>query len=128
MIPDAELITTEYLKAQTGHRVVGETPRNIEDPWVRLTQLDAGNESQSQPDHLIDFLLQLDCYAGVGGGQTEAHLIAGDIRAALHGMPGVRGGATVTCVRFAGMPRIPDTALEPPRQRFILTAHVYMHS
>jgi len=79
-------------------------------------------------EHLIDNLLQLECYAGSGpNGQEEARELATEIRAALAAMSGTFDGAVVTGVRFAGMARVPDQGLEPARQRYILTAHVYMH-
>ena len=120
-------MVTVYLSEQIGERIVGDTPRDITFPWVRLTQLDARNEANSQPEHLIDFMLQLECYAG-SGGQGEAHQLAAEVRQALADMPGQHEEGVVTCVRFTGMPRIPDTAIEPARQRYILTARVYIHS
>lgn len=128
MIPDAESILTAYLAAQTGKRIVGETPSDLGAAWVRLTLLDASNEANSRPEHLIDNLLQLECYAGSGpDGQEEARGLAVDVRAALADLSGPVDDAVVTAVRFAGMARVPDVALEPARQRYILTVHVYMH-
>jgi hypothetical protein len=97
---------------------------------VRLTQLDAANEAISTPEHLINYLLQFDCYAGNGenGGQKEASDLAGTIREALDQMPRVGvEGATVTSVRFTGHARMPDTGFEPARERFIIDAVVILH-
>jgi Protein of unknown function (DUF3168) len=129
-IPDIEAVLTAYLTAQTGERIVGTTPNDISTPWVRLTQLDARNEATSRPERLIEFVVQLDCFAGEPkeGAQAEASELAREVRATLAEMEGVYGGVTVTDVRFSGMPRIPDTTKEPARERFVLTAHVYAHS
>jgi hypothetical protein len=127
--PDAEKMVTSYLIDAIGARVVGDSPRDKSIPWVRLTQLDAQNEYDSAPEHLIDFMLQLDIYAGEENGQGEAHDLAVAVRTALHAMPDSdHEGGVVSCVRFTGMPRLPDTAMEPARQRYILTARVYIHS
>ncbi len=128
MIPDGEALVTAYLDAQTGERIVSRTPSDTSTSWVRLTQLDAANEANSTPEHLIEYFFQLDCYAGKSGGHAEASTLVRTIRAALVAMPenGV-DGATVSKVRFSGMPRIPDTAFEPARERFVLDAHVWMH-
>lgn len=129
MISDVEAIVTSYLAAETGARVMGETPADLDEPWVRVTQLDASNEAVSRPEHLIAYMLQLECYAGEGtDGQEQAQTLAAEVRDALARMEGKHGGATISGVRFAGMPRVPDTTLEPARQRFILTAHVFAHA
>jgi len=130
VIPDAEAIVASYLREEIGERVVGKTPSDISTPWVRITQLDAVNESSSRPERLVDFILQLDCFAGneIEGAQEEASDLARAVRAALAGMEGPQDGGVVTGVRFAGMPRVPDDSIEPARERYALTAHVYMHS
>jgi Protein of unknown function (DUF3168) len=130
VIPDMELIVTAYLKGETGERIVAEPPSNLDTPWVRLTLLDAANEAASRHDHLLAHMLQLECYAGStkNGAQAEAHDLCVAVREALGQMEGEHGDAVVTAVRFAGMVRVPDTKLEPARQRYILTAHVYAHA
>lgn len=131
MIPDIEAIVTAYLKAQTGERVVGETPSNLAAPWIKLTQLDASNEQGSRPDHLILYMLQVECYAGENegeSGQSEARALSAEVRAALAEMEGVHDGATVCAVRFAGHAHIPDTTTEPARQRYIITANITAHA
>lgn len=130
MIPDAEAVVTVYLRDVTGEQIVGKTPSDISTPWVRITQLNAINEADSRPERLINFVLQLDCFAGkeIEGAQEEAADLARSVRSALAEMEGQHGDAIVTAVRFAGMPRIPDDSIEPARERYMLTAHVYMHS
>lgn len=129
-IPDGEAVLTAYLKGQTGERVVGKTPNDRSTPWVRITQLDAPSEPNSRADHLIPFLFQCDCYAGSepATGHAEASALARSVRAALVDMAGKHGDTTVTGTRIISMPRVPDTSIEPARERFVLTTRVYMHS
>jgi len=129
VIADIESIITTYLKAETGERIVGETPSDLNVPWVKLTLLDAANESASNPEHLIEYMVQAECYAGAekAGAQGEAFALVSEVRAALANLEGIHGGAVFSCVRFSGMARVPDTKLEPARQRYILTSHLYAH-
>jgi hypothetical protein len=130
MIPNGEAVLVTYLEEQTGEQVVGKTPSDRSTPWVRVTQLDAPSEANSRADHLIPFLFQCDCYAGSDPvtGQAEASALARSVRAAIVDMVGKHDGATVTAARIVSMPRVPDTSIEPARERFVLTARVYMHS
>jgi hypothetical protein len=131
MIPDAAAIVMPYLADTTASRVVSRTPDSLQLPWVRVTEIDAVGDPKSRADHLIDFIMQFECYAGKEAG-TDAQGVASDlvrsVRQALSEFEGVYEGVTVNGVRFAGMPRIPDTSIEPAMERFILTAHIYMHS
>jgi hypothetical protein len=134
VIPDGEKITSRYLRehadvAALVDRVVGKTPDTTSTPWVRLTQLDATNAPGSRREHLISYLLQLDCYAGADGGQPEAKLLARTVRAALELMPdATHDGAVCTSVRIVGDVRRPDTDFEKARERVILTAIVHLHA
>lgn len=132
MIPNIEKIAGDYLRghpdvAALGARVVGKPPSQTESPWVQLRQLDASDAPTSRAEHLINYLLQADCYAGKEGGQPEAVLLARTVRAALHAMPGVRDGVVITSARFTGMARIPDTDFESARERVVLTATIHAH-
>lgn len=129
-IPNGEAVVTAYLKDKTGERIVGKTPSDRSTPWVRVTLLNAPSDAKSPVDHLIAFLIQFECYAGSeeNGGQGEASALVFAIRAALDEMAGVRSGAAVTGVRFISMPRVPDTSIEPARERYILTANIFMHA
>jgi hypothetical protein len=130
---DIEAILTTYLQARTGKRIVGTTPSDISTPWVRLTQLDAP-PVDPEAERLIAYMVQLDCFAGEhpvsSAGQAEASEIARAVRAALAAAKGtIQGGAAITDVRFVSGPsRIPDTTLEPARERFALTVSVYAHA
>lgn len=138
-IPDLEAIVGAHLRAHPdivalNTRVAGRTPGSMTNSWVRVTQLDAADSRVSQVEHLIDFPLQLDCYAGSAAmdahsGQTQASLLARTVRAVLKSMEGQSvGGVVVTRVRFNGMPRLPDTTFEPARERFVLTAEIMVHA
>lgn len=140
MIPDIEKVAGSYLRADSavaaivGRRIVGKTPSSVGEAWVRVTQLDARDAPDSRAEHLINYLLQFDCFAGyeppddAGHGQPEANLLARTVRDALWDMPGVHDDTVVTSVRFTGMTRIPDTDFEPARERVILTASIHAHA
>lgn len=136
MIPDGEAVVSTYLRAHPdvealGARVAGRTPSSISRPWVRLTQLDATNDPTVRPEHIINFMFQLDCYAGSDHdtAQAEASLLGRTVRDVLDRMPEeYQGPETISKVRFVSMPRTPDVGLEPARERVILTATVWMHA
>lgn len=137
MIADLEKITSNYLRTHPtvtplGTRLVGKTPTQdsggTTGSWVRVTQLDARDQTRGAPDHLIAYLLQFDCYAGSTGGQPEATSLARTVRAALAAMPGTRDTVVVTSVRFTGHIRLPDTDFSPSRERVVLTAEIRAHT
>lgn len=132
MIPDPEAILTTYLESHVtplGATIVDLTPDDLGAPWVRLTLLDA--PSDGIPDHLVAAYVQLDCYAGQDAGEDaheDASLIARTVRAALVTIHEAdHDGAAVSGCRIDGMPRMPDPAFEPPLERYVLTATVWMH-
>ena len=129
-----EKIVGEYLRAHadvvaTGARVATKLPATLTNPWVRITLLDAPSDPVDSSDHLVNHLLQLDCYAGntLDGSQQQAHGLYAAVRDALNEMAGVRGGAVVSSARFVGVVFLPDAALEPARDRYIITAEVAAH-
>lgn len=135
MIPYAEKIVSDFLRdheavVALGARVVSKPPPSRATPWVRVTKLDALNDRRSTPEHLIDFLLQFDCYASDDNGVPEASLLGRTVRAALHDdLPGTTlADAVVTSVRITGDTRLPDPSFEPARERVVLTAAIHIHS
>lgn len=134
LIPDVEKITGKYLREHPAivaldTRIVGKPPDSRDTSWVQLVMLDASKEQISRPEHLISNLLQLDCYAGEDGGQPEAVLLGRTVRAVLNAMPDAQhADAVCSSVRIVGMTRRPDTAIEPARDRVILTADVKLHA
>lgn len=133
MIPDGKKITADYLRvhsavAALGVRVVGKTPDDRETPWVRVTQVDARNTPGSIPLHLINYMLQLDCFVGEGAGQPQARNLANTVLDALDQMPGVRSGKTVSAAYPVGMTELFSTDFEPARDYVALTAEVLIHA
>lgn len=142
MIPDGERVVSNFIREHPDVQeitasVSGGTPADIEQPWVRVTQLGAPNDPSSPVEHLIAFLIQLDCYAGgkdgtAGeGGQPQAKRLARVVRAALtDDLPGAADlyeDTIVTSARIVGHTRVPDTEIQPARERVTLTARVHMH-
>lgn len=136
MIVDIEKLTSKYLRADPdiiaiGTRIRAVTPAaqsgGTAEPWTRLTMLDAQSATRSRADHLIDYMVQADVYAGSTGGQPEALTHARTVREVLHRMPGLHPDGVVTSVRFTGMIRLPDGDFEPARERVVITAEIIAH-
>ncbi len=136
--PDLELLIGKWLREHPdlialGVRVGPRTPERAAGPWVRVTLLDLRDSRVSEVEYLFDGWVQLDCYAGSSAvkaqtQQSEAHGVAAAVRAVLKSTQGTAAdGVVVTRVRFNGHARIPDTTLEPARERYILTAEVMVH-
>ena len=123
-----EAIARTYLDtAIPGVSVAGETPRNTSRAWVKVTQIGTRTAGNANIDHFHAYHIQFDCYASEGGpvGQVEAFDLYQDVRTALVNLPGTTNAAHITTVRFTAALRMPDEAFEPPRQRYILDAHIY---
>jgi hypothetical protein len=135
VIPDAPAIIASHLRTHPDvvaldARVAGKLPASFTKPWVKVTQLDATNVTGGQPEHLINFFLQFDCYAGADAdnAQEQASLVGRTIRAVLHDMIEQSiDGVVVTHVAFTSDGRIPDEAFTPARERVVLDAEVRMH-
>lgn len=128
LVPDIERVASDYLRTHAdivalSTRIVGKTPDSKATSWVRVTKLDG--PQVNQPDHLVEFMVQFDCYAGVTGGQPEVNTLERTVRAVLGTLPGTGG---VTGVQVLGGPRGLDTDLEPARDRAILTALIWAHA
>lgn len=139
LIPEADALVAGWLRAHPAivdldANVAGTLPDTITRPWIRITSFGPDDDAASRLEHLLDFFLQLDCYAGAaatraGEGQGEASALARTARAVLKAMQGqTADGVVVTQVRFGGMPRIPDTDFEPARERYVLDVFVRMHA
>lgn len=136
MQPDVEKIVGEYLRdnptvsALVGDRVGGRHPRSLEEPWVKVVQI-GDSVIGNSPVHLVAVDLQLDCYGSADeyAAHGEASELSRAVRAVLAEMPEETfAGAVVSDVKFGPLSRIPDTDLEPARERFILSATVYCHA
>ncbi|MES2867615.1 MAG: hypothetical protein V4703_12805 [Actinomycetota bacterium] len=138
LIPEADALIAGWLR---GHpdvialdaNVAGTLPDTIVKSWIRVTLLDGRDDERCRVEHLVDFMVQLDCYAGrdstrEGEGQGEASTLARTARAVLKAAEGATvAGVVVTRVRFTGHIRVPDTDMEPARERYIVTAEVMLH-
>lgn len=136
LIPDAEALVHTWLSSHPAiealdTQIVPETPGKAGrvTSWVRVHQLDAAGERLSTPEHLVNFMLQFDSYAGAGNLQEEASALNRTVRAALKELEGQTvDDAVVSAVRFTSNPRLPDTDLEPARERYSLTAEIFAHA
>ena len=135
IIPDAPSIIGSQLRQHPDvmaleARVAGSIPRSFTKPWVKVTQIDATNVTGGQPEYLINYYLQFDCYAGAqaDNAQEQASRLGRTIRAVLHSLTEQDiEGVVVTHVAFTSDARIPDEAFEPARERVVLDAEVRMH-
>lgn len=134
MSPDVEKIISGYLREAPevqalNARIVGKTPSATAEPWVRVTQLDDRSVGGHRSEHLHEFYVQFDCYAGADGGQPEASLLARTVRGLLVGAPSADLDVTVTGVDIRSHARIPDVGVdEPARERFVITALAWIHA
>jgi hypothetical protein len=139
LIPETDVLVGKWLREHEAiialdANVAGKLPDAITKPWIRVTLLDNLNAGASRIDHLLDGMLQLDCYAGIvstraGEGQGEASTLARTAWAVLAAMQGtVADGVVVTDVqRVSGPTHDTDTDLEPARERYLLTVSVMVH-
>ena len=135
LIPDAPAIIGGRLRehpdvSALDARVAGSIPKSFTKPWVKVTQLDATNVTGGDPEHLMEYYLQFDCYAGgeAANAQEQASRLGRTIRAVLHDLTEQDiDEVVVTRVAFTGDARVPDEAFEPARERVVLDAEVRMH-
>lgn len=134
-VPDAEALTGTYLRSIdaladiVGSRIVGDTPRDTTDAWVRVTQIDDAPLRSSRALHLVTVWLQFDCYAGTTGGHEQASGLSRLVREHLNAMnTATHAGAVVSGVKFGGTHRLPDTDFQPARERFVFTAEITLHA
>lgn len=134
MIPYAEKIVADHIRdapevAALETRVVGTTPSSTDKPWVRYTQLDARAVDGARHEHLVEFYFQFDCYAGGQGGQPEANLLTRRVREAVVAMPeATHDDAVVTGAEIRSSARFPDGDFKPSRERFVMTAVVWIRN
>lgn len=108
--------------------VAGNHPADLESaPWVRVWLIDDLPDPRSPALHFGTGYLQADCYASAEGGQSEAADLSEAVRARLHAMPGTRPAGVVTAVTSLRRRRLPDSAMNPARERYIVTATVHGH-
>lgn len=139
LAPNIEALIGGWLRTDSaitalGAHVGGRTPDSAMRPWIRVTLLAARSHPTISREHLIEYVVQLDCFAGKTAtddhvGQTEAWTLKASARAILASVEGqALDGIVVTQVRFDGDARLPDTTMEPVRERYVLTVTVRAHA
>jgi hypothetical protein len=124
LIPDVEKLCADHLRAHAdivalNTRIRVTTPPDKSTSWVLITKINS--PQVNSPDHLVQFLVQFDCYAGATGGVPEVNTLERTVRAALGELPNAG-------VEILGGPRSVDTDLEPARDRVTLDAYIYAHA
>lgn len=122
LAPDIEKTVADTLRAHAdiialNTRIRVTPPDDKTTSWVQITVISA--RQVNQPDHLTEFMLQINCVAGATGGVPEANTLQRTVRAVL-------GTLTPPAV-IVGVHRDRDTELEPARDWVALTALVYAH-
>lgn len=138
-LPNIEAIVGTILRTHPdivalGANVAGRTPATTTGPWIRVTLMAATDSTVSQLERFVQHIVQLECFAGKTStddfvGQAEAWHLKSATRAALKGIEGTTsGGAVFSEVTFPGDSRVPDTTMEPARERYILLAAFRAHA
>lgn len=133
MSVDGKKLLMDYLRSHplvTAHTSSVRTtmPDETVNPWILVKQIDV--TCRSEPvDHLNEYALQFDCYAGEDEdgkpGWPEANDLGYAVRDALKPLHGNQGGAVVTCVYVRGPREMIDPDLR--RARTIVEADAYIH-
>lgn len=134
MIPFMEKIVGDFLRGRSdittvvGDRVATKMPSTLDKPWVRITLIDDPPVKGSTADHLIDFYLQLDCYAGKDGDQTLASTLARTVRSAIGEIDKAdHEGAVVTGAKVNGSRPMSDPDFEG-MDRYMVTVTIWAHA
>jgi hypothetical protein len=139
VLPNIEAIVGTVLRthpdiAALGVNVAGRTPATTTGPWIRVTLIATLDSATSQIEHLVQYVVQVECFAGKTAtdsftGQAEAWNLKAAARAVLKSTEGTTvAGAVITQVTFSGDSRIPDTSMEPARERYILVVEIRAHA
>lgn len=132
MNADPEVAISSYLRDALDARVSADPPpqrETFEDPWVQYVLLDA--PSVGAADRLVAAFLDLDVYAGSGNDRAEASELARATRRAIVAIRGVVLAEPEPVVfsksEIDGYRRLPDEDFEKARERYIVTATIWMH-
>jgi len=135
VIVDGPAIVRAHLAAESavtsivGTRITDRTPDSVTNPWVALQLIQAPQADNIPFDYLVPFTFQIDAYAGKGQSQAQANLLGRVLRASLNEMPfTTHSGAVVTQVRHLSFRYLPDTDLDPARDRYVLLTTVVAHN
>ena len=134
MLPDIEILVVAHLRNTQSvidltTRIGTRTPSSLAGQFVKVTVLDDQQTPGSKALHLVDCLVQIDCYGSSNrdSAHAEASLLARTVREAVIAMPSAsHTGAVVSSAR-ASSRRLPDTDLEPARERYIVTGTLSLH-
>lgn len=134
LLPDIEALVGNALRNHDAiqaldARVGRRKPRTTTRPWIRVTKLDGIDRSGIE--HLIAYLLQIDCFAGqdTATPAEEAQLLSASARAVLKALQGtVIEQVAIGRVRFTGDLPAPDNTMEPARERYVLTVEIVAHA
>lgn len=135
MLPDTEVLVVAHLRATDAvmaltQRVGTKTPVSLDGQFAKVTLLDEGMHRGSRALHVVHPLVQIDCYGSSNrdSAHAEASLLARTIREAIVAMAAAsHSGAVVTAAR-ATQRRLPDSELDPPRERYIVTCELTLHA
>lgn len=134
MLPDIEILVVQHLRNTAAvtaltTRIGTKSPSNLAGQFVKVTVLDDQQTAGSKALHLVDCLVQIDCYGSSNhdSAHAEASLLARTVREAVVAMPAAaHTGAVVTSAR-ASQRHLPDTELDPARERYIVTGTLSLH-
>lgn len=135
MLPDIEVVVVQHLRNTQSvidltTRIGTRTPENLAGQFVKVTLIDDVQAANVPALHLVKPLVQVDCYGSSNrdSAHAEASLLARTIREALVAMPdATHTGCVVTAARTSSR-RLPDTDLDPARERYIVTCDLTLHS
>ena len=130
MSPDADQIITAYLNANLAEAVVGRTPSNTVNPWVRLAVLDDPDVSGGIVDKSLECYVQIDCYAGQGGGQAVAKTLSMAVRQLLHATNerAVSAGGGYIYAAEVSFGHAPDQTFEPSMEGYRGVGRVWVRA
>lgn len=122
LAPDIERTLTDALRAHAdiialNTRIRVTPPDDKSTSWVQVTVISA--RQVNHPDHLTEFMVQLNCVAGATGGVPEANTLQRTVRAVL--------GTLTPPASIVGIHRDQDTDMEPARDWVALTALIWAH-
>ncbi len=132
MALDPEAVLIAYLRdsedvALITEEVLGDTPTNISEPWVRVTMFDEASTHGRAVRHLLEVQFQIDCYAGKRGGQELASDLSAAIVDAIEAMPEATFEDAVVTATQSRRRRNDDSSFKPPMHCYAVTATVWIH-